>query len=407
MMKSSYCILLCAIIFCGSCFADSFTVNTAVYDVYGAASVAVDINNVPVMVCENDYIDLLLINQTSFGYEANSIPQTLDAEMPQLAVTSNNELALCFRGSGGVLWYGSKGSWFDWTFSQVESSTVTACDLALTSSDIPHIAYGRAQSIYRVFYDVRSGQWIKEHLTGFGTLTSYKVDIAVSGDDKVMVLCAEGPNLFTAVCQDGLWRYLPAIDVSALIRSLDCSFTADNLPAVAYINGNQLVYAVYVNDIIGWVETVITDTVGSHPSYSVSLAHSSTGTPGIAYIDDYKLMYATNVTALWTTTEIDERGVYPDLIFDHEDRPLIAYRSEDTCLNSMPVIKLAGIGLEGFNITDINNDKSVNFEDFAVMAEYWMDILPQPDISVGDFNLDSNVDPVDLKWLTCNWLWQG
>ncbi len=56
---------------------------------------------------------------------------------------------------------------------------------------------------------------------------------------------------------------------------------------------------------------------------------------------------------------------------------------------------------------DLNNDKFVNFEDFAVMAEYWMTVLPEPDISVGDFTLDAAVDFGDLKWMSCNWLWQG
>ena len=55
----------------------------------------------------------------------------------------------------------------------------------------------------------------------------------------------------------------------------------------------------------------------------------------------------------------------------------------------------------------MNNDKFVNFEDFAFMAEYWMTVLPGPDISVGDFTLDAAVDFGDLKWISCNWLWQG
>ncbi|MFA6176740.1 MAG: dockerin type I domain-containing protein, partial [Phycisphaerae bacterium] len=154
------------------------------------------------------------------------------------------------------------------------------------------------------------------------------------------------------------------------------------------------------NDVIGWVETPIEPAT---PQFKVSLAHNSTGIPGIAYTYIDKLMYATNIAGGWTTTEIDTAGYYPDLIFDRTDKPLIVYNSNDECL-SLNVVKLAGIGLEPFNIADLNNDKAINFKDFAVMAENWMTILPQPDSSAGDFNRDATVDALDLKWLGCNWL---
>lgn len=407
-MKCIYRIfVLCMIVsWCGICFAgDSFVVNTAAYDVYGPASVAVDINNTPVVVSENSLIDLVLINQVSNGYEVNSIPQTSGSEVPHLLVTSNNELALCFI-KGGELWYGSKGSWFDWSFFQVAGPSVNTCDMALTASDIPHIAYIRQNEAYHVFYDVRSQQWITEHLYGFGSILKYKIDIDISGDGKIMIVCSNDYEIAAAICEGGFWRYLSSIGVYFMNLSIDCSFTSDNLPAVAYLAGSELIYAVYVSDIIGWVKTVVTGYIGTYPSNSVSLSHSSAGVPGIGYVDGYKLMYATNVTAVWTTVIVDEHGIYPDLLFDGNDKPLFVYSSYDYCVDKL-VTKLAGIGLEGFNITDLNNDKFVNFEDFAVMAESWMHMLLQPDISVGDFTLDGAVDFGDLKWLCCSWLWQG
>jgi hypothetical protein len=101
--------------------------------------------------------------------------------------------------------------------------------------------------------------------------------------------------------------------------------------------------------------------------------------------------------------QIDEIGGYPDLIFDCNDKPLIAYVGFDDCLG-VQVIKLAGIGLEGFNIADLNNDKIVNFSDFAILAEHWMATLSVPDKTIGDFDQNAVIDSSDLKWLGCYWL---
>jgi hypothetical protein len=96
-------------------------------------------------------------------------------------------------------------------------------------------------------------------------------------------------------------------------------------------------------------------------------------------------------------------GAKPNLIFDHNDKPLMVYDGYDECAG-VQTLNIAGIGLEGFNIADLNNDKIVNFYDFAVLAEHWMTTLPEPDKTVGDLTGDAVIDAKDLKWLSCYWL---
>jgi len=403
MMKRVFCVFLFFAVFCCDCLADdNLTINTIAYGIEGAASVAVDINNTPVVVSRNYLQDLVFITQTPNGYETNSIPQTSNSRYPRLKVTSNNELALSFLKDGGV-WYGSKSDWFDWVFSQVEDSSVMVADMVLTDNDIPHIVYDYQKWIYHSFYDVHSQQWVKEQLSGFDNHTFRTAAIDIDSEGRIMISCSEEGNVRTAIYLDGFWNYLPLLQG----YGADGSFTADNLSAVAFERSDQLIYAVYINDIIGWVENVVGPA--SLPiTIPVSLAHSLTGVPGIAYIDndDSKLMYATNVSGGWTTTQINEVCKYPELIFDHNDKPLIVYTNYDSCVDK-PVIKLAGIGLEGFNIADLNNDKIVNFRDFAILADYWLTVLPEPDLTIGDFDQNAKIDALDIKWLSCNWLWRG
>ena len=396
-MKRTCCVLLlCAVVFCGYCTADDgFTINTIARGVKGAASVAVDIDNTPIVVYET-YEHLVLVTQTPTGYETNSIPYTYFCSVPKLKVTSNNELALSFLMAGAWIYYGSEANWFDWVFSQVEGPDVTSVDMTLTANDIPHIAYNYQGRIYHAFFDIHSQQWVKEELCGFGNHTFTVVAIDVASDGRIMILCSEGLNIRTAVYSDGYWNYLPWLQGDRP----DCSFTCDNLPAIAFTRSGQLVYAVYINDVIGWVETVVAPAGGT----LVSLEHSSTGIPGIAYVDNSTLMYATNVAGGWTTVQVDERGNHPDLIFDSNDKPLIVYNSYDDCLG-LPVLKLAGIGLDSFSIADLNNDEVVNFADFAILAEYWMESSAPPDFLPGDLKKDGIVDGYDLQWFCCYWLW--
>ncbi|MDD5010559.1 MAG: dockerin type I domain-containing protein [Phycisphaerae bacterium] len=408
-----YVFLLIVLFFSGNCFADDgWTINSMVYGVLSFPSVAVDIDNRPI-VAFSDAPDMKIIKQTAAGYEVNEIADVGGA-WPRLQITSNNELALSFVGlSMNGIYYASKGSWFDWVFSKVDSMQYAAYpDMALTANDIPHIAYGVQGYIYHAFYDVHSQQWIKEQLSGFGEKSHiYYVNLETDSAGKVIISASTDDEVLVTVYSDGFWNYLPPLETYNM--KSDCSFAADSKPAVAFQRNDELIYAVYINDIIGWVETVAAPmpSPGSYfPDSCISLEHSSTGIPGIAYVDmgsfEYHCpVYATNVSGGWTATQIDEKGCYVDLIFDRNDKPLIAYTGYDECFG-VPVLKLAGIGLEGFNITDLNNDKIVNFRDFAVMAEHWMTVLPEPDLTAGDFNQDAVVNTLDLKRLGCNWLWQ-
>jgi hypothetical protein len=437
-MRHIFCVFLLSVLFfCGVCFAeDAFTVNVVAYGTANSSTVAVDKNNSPVMVSAHipGHEGLSIITQTPSGYEATDIPDTNYLTLPRLKITSNNELSLVylkgishgFEPPSFELWYGSKGSWFDWTPSKIEDSTsfLARPDMDLTSNDIPHIVYyGGDGSIFHAFFDVHSGQWIKEKLTGFGSGVEFSnLSIEIVPDGKIMISAsADTHEVKVAVYSDGFWSYLPSlrgdpyiyiyiyIYIYGYLMMSSGSFTADSLPAVAFERSGQIIYAVYINDIIGWVETVVASVVppSSSSHYSIALAHSSTNVPAIVYVDYRSLMYATNVAGGWTTTLIGEVGAVlgarPYLIFDRNDKPLMVYNGYDECAD-MPTLNIAGIGLEGFNIADLNNDKIVNFSDFAILAEHWMTTLPGPDKTVGDFDQNAKIDALDLRWLSCYWL---
>ncbi|MFA5291620.1 MAG: dockerin type I domain-containing protein [Phycisphaerae bacterium] len=407
-MKCILCVLLfCVIVLCGDCFAeDSWTVNTIAYDVDSAPSIAVDINNNPIAAFTLGNIDPALYTaaQTPAGYQVERVADIYPAFWPKIMVNSNNETSITFC-QGSEIWYAVKGSWFGWSYWRLDGLEAGYQDISLTDNDIPHLAYVNPSTRYveHAFFDIHSQQWQRETLSGMGQMQTAYACIDTDGSGRILISCFDysKAETFCAIYEDGFWKYLPAVEGFYS----DCSFTSDGLPAIAYSIKRtlSLCYAVYVNDIIGWVETKIAPTT---PQFKVSLRHSSTGIAGIAYIYQDKLMYAANVAGGWTTVQIDERGAYPELIFDRNDKPLIAYSSYDYCIDK-PVIKLAGIGLEGFNITDLNNDKIVNFRDFAILAEYWLTALPEPDLTIGDFDRNAKIDALDLRWLGCNWLWQG
>jgi hypothetical protein len=420
--------LLCVLSFCGVCFADdAFTVNIVAYGTANSGTVAVDINNSPIVVTSSlsGYDGLSIITQTPAGYEANGVPDTNGGVWPRLKFTSNSELSLVYLKNlseaalSYELWYGSKGSWFDWTFSRIEGppssySSISRPDMDLTANDIPHIVYYRSGGIqgswvFHTFFDVHSQQWIKEQLTGFGSgggLSNLSIDIAPDG--KIMASASNTQEVKVAVYSDGSWSYLPSLQAGTG-RISSGSFTADSLPAVAFERSGQIIYAVYINDVIGWAETIVAPVITPSSQYSIALAHSSTDVPGIVYVDNQSLMYASNVAGGWTTTMIDEQvaqDAKPNLIFDHNDKPLMVYDGYDECAD-MLTLNIAGIGLEPFNIADLNKDKVVNLHDFAILASYWMTILPEPDLAIGDFDQNAKIDALDLRWLSCNWLWQG
>ena len=56
------------------------------------------------------------------------------------------------------------------------------------------------------------------------------------------------------------------------------------------------------------------------------------------------------------------------------------------------------------NVTDLNQDKHVNFADYRIFAEEWL--RAEPGLSA-NFNRDSGVDWLDLKLFAENWLWEA
>lgn len=333
-------------VFCWNCIADDGgTVNTVVYGTNNYPTIAVDVNNTPIIVCENYPQNLKLIKQTPTGYDVNVIPQTEGASYPKLRITSNNELALLFLSGSSTLKYGSKGDWFDWIFSQVQTgvSLRNPADMALTSNDVPHIACLYNNYIRHIFFDVHSQQWASEN---FGaTYSPNYSSIAADSSGKILICYEDRRGINCILISNDNLIFLPTIQVG---YATDCDFTADGVPAVAYVKSNKLYYAVY-DEAMGWMEAQVVQLVSS-PVQPVVLAHSSIGIPGIAYIDNPKLMYATNIAGGWMTMTIDTVCKHPELIFDKNDKPLIVYEGTDNRFGwNLPVVKLAGIGLTNMN----------------------------------------------------------
>ncbi len=80
------------------------------------------------------------------------------------------------------------------------------------------------------------------------------------------------------------------------------------------------------------------------------------------------------------------------------------YVSRAVCVGLIAVVLTFGAGLAKANIADISNDGTVNYKDYAILANDWLKVgsnLP------GDINGDEIVDPNDLYILGRNWLWKG
>ncbi|MHB9071780.1 MAG: MSCRAMM family protein [Sedimentisphaerales bacterium] len=331
-------IIISAAVFCNQCFADdSWAINTVAYGVItsGKSSVVVDINNMPIVICyassPTNYFKL--IKQTPSGYDVNLFGSIFSSmAYPHLKINSNNELGLSHI-AGSKLYYACKGDWFDWQSSQVNINIIggisSIFDMCFTSNDVPHILCGGSAN-YHVFFDIHSQQWTSE---------SMSFPIAMGKNGEILT----GRENGFAVYLDGYVNYLPTVGSSIIY---DGDFTPDGLPVVICYKSGTLCYEVYVNDIIGWVETQIAPISSREKA---SLAFSSTGIPGIVYNYNGALIYTTNIAGSWTTTEIDTSGYYPDLIFDRNDKPLIAYNGTDTFGWNLPVVKLAGIGLTNMN----------------------------------------------------------
>lgn len=387
------------------CIAENWVINTIDSKIGGKPSFAVDSNNSLLIVHATGKDADLALQRSSNYYESNVIPNTSYCEICSLKVTSNDEIALVFLDtSTKKIWYAIKGNWFDWTFTEVSFSDCLGIDMALSENDIPHIVYiqninGQNRVIHS-WFDIQSSSWMHETMFGFNAANIFHPpDIDISASGKIIISCSDSDNqMRAAVFLNGFWDYLPAIQN---FSPPNACFTPDEIPATAYIRDGTMYYSVYI-DGIGWHETPICLAEATDPPREISLAHSSTGIPGIAFVTREGLMYASKVSALWTVTKIDY-GFLQDLVFNLNDKPLIAYYRGGGCLNEA-VLKVAGIDIDYFHLADLDKNKIINFADFAILAEHWMAILPEPQRSIGDFTENGIIDADDLKWLGCNWL---
>jgi hypothetical protein len=295
--------------------------------------------------------------------------------------------------------FAAKSSWFDWTFSIEMSESVA--NAAISDNDILHtVVWERYGRLYHQWFDPKSNTWIKHFIADnsiYPSIDTY--------EDKVLIsLYLYNRGYFVVLKEEDNYNYLQVLNDIDYPVSFKANFDNDGCPAVAYSKGENLIYTVYINDIIGWVETE-TDI---DCDYVLRLDHSSTGTPGIAYTNNGKLYYASNIAGIWTSVFIDRLAWgMPDFKFDKNDKPVIAYVGYDVGLHNS-VLKLAGTDIPPYNIIDIDESNAVNFTDFALFVSQWgQSSDPQQERLSADFDGNGEVDQYDLRNFSCNWLWEA
>lgn len=320
---------------------------------------------------------------------------------PYLAIASAGDFALSLGlGTGPSCVFGSKADWYDWSYSLLPAGRV--CAMTLSGNGKPHLLINNAGLLYYVSYDIQTGQWTQELLDT--SVSVWLAGIDCTDDGRVLAVYCKSPiSFFIAVREKGGWTSLPTLSS----RWLRGSFLPDGMIAAAYLSqDNSVNYAVYPDVQIGWV---ITPT-GATSGIVTALDHNQNGVAGIAYFkiegNIYQLYYATNIGGGWTHTPVDKTLSSPEhrirLAFDNTGKPLLAYLSPTSYL---PVLKLAGIGLEPYCVSDINRDGRVDGGDFVILSQNWMHEIPQGQSCPADINRDGEVNQEDLYELAALWLW--
>jgi hypothetical protein len=318
---------------------------------------------------------------------------------PYLEITSNGDFALSLGIGSSV--FGSKADWYDWFYSQLPAGRVLA--MTLSGSGQPHLLINNNGQLYYVGYNIQTGQWTQELLDT--SVSDWSSDIDCADDGRVLVVYRKDPMSYViAVRENGGWTFLP----SPSGRWLRGSFLPDGMIAATYLSqDNSVNYAVYPDAQIGWIITPTGATSGN----VTALNHNQNGVAGIAYFkiesSVYQLYYATNIGGGWTHTPVD--SMLPlefrvRLAFDNAGKPLLAYLSPTSYL---PVLKLAGIDLEPYCVSDINHDGRVDGCDFAILSQNWMYEIPQGQSCRADINRDGLVNQEDLYELAALWLWSA
>ena len=361
-----------------------------------AVSLAFDGDNRP-LVAYRKQDNVVIARTEQHGYIFDLLPPLFPADYLNLEVTSHNEWWLMAGASFGSV-FGAKSSWFDWTFAEMEWGT--AVEAVLSDNDILHSAVINGNALYHRWFDVKSNRWLSQHL-GFCDYSLPGID--VRGEKVLISGSINGKNTIIRKSENGYFQ-LPVFAMEPL--SFQAAFDAEGRTAVAYSKHGKLVYTIYA-DGIGWIE--------SHSGldcHSVAgLKHSRSRAVGVVYIHDGTLYCATNAQGAWTSVLVDDgldghQGSV-DFRFDKADKPVIAYVSHDGGFGG-PVVKLAGVDMPPYNITDIDGNGVVNLTDFAAFAAQWAKTAtPEQAPLEADFDGNGEVDIDDLRIFVHNWLWNA
>lgn len=353
----------------------------------------------------NDEIRFARIEGTNYNIEtvAESIGSGYHCAF---GINSMGDYGIAHIG-GSELLFSFKATWSDWQRTDIDNvedavHSNRRVDLAFAQNDVPHVAYLEGVSEGRIkyaTYDRQQNRWVNEVIyDGNGVEPSISVD----GTGRVVIAFRnmDTGQIRVAVKEGVGWGFLPSVDGVSVSLALDSTYK----PAIAYLNSGRLMYAVH--SVVGWQIGEIDDGIAGAIDDQESgpdLSFDRNGRPGVAYVRDSQLMYAHNQIG-WQVQVVDDSDIearYLNLVFDEDNLPMIVFNDNSEGIEGTS-LKLAGINLISTCIADFNNDGQVDFLDYSTFSNLWQshDIY-----NIADFDGDNIIGISDLYIFDYYWLW--
>jgi hypothetical protein len=288
----------------------------------------------------NAHITYYDSTNTALKYATNAsgswVLTTIDSEGDvgygtSIAIDSTNKVHISYVDSTNTALKYATNAPGSWVITTVDSTDSNYTSIALDSSGNAHISYSGDGIRYATN---TSGSWV---ITTVDTTASGATSMALDSSDRVHI-CYSGDGIMYATNTSGSWVITTVDSTGGSYASiaLDSSGNAH----VSYVSDTStIIYLKYATNESGsWVITtaVSAEHAGSYREhfFYTSMALDSADKVHISYGESFykispgigNLLYATNASGSWVTTQVDSKGgSYTSIALDSADKVRISY----------------------------------------------------------------------------------